>query len=119
MSGNCETGIRRIAKAPAIVMTIAMTMARRGRSTKTDEIMARRFRPPSVRRQGWRWRRGRRRYRLAGAPALQALVDHQLACLQTVDHRGNGRRRLAELDRPALRLVVGADHIDIIALLIR
>ena len=39
MSGNCATGMRVSASAPAIEMMIAMTMARRGRSTKTEEIM--------------------------------------------------------------------------------
>ena len=40
MSGNCATGMRSIDSAPAIVITIAMTIARRGRSTKTEEIIA-------------------------------------------------------------------------------
>ena len=39
MSGNCATGMRSIASAPASVITIAMTMASRGRSTKTEEII--------------------------------------------------------------------------------
>jgi len=39
MSGNCATGMRRSASAPAIVMTNAMTIASRGRSTKTAEII--------------------------------------------------------------------------------
>ena len=39
MSGNCATGMRNIASAPAMVITIAMTIASRGRSTKTEEIM--------------------------------------------------------------------------------
>ncbi len=38
MSGNCATGICVSASRPAIVMTKAITIARRGRSTKTEEI---------------------------------------------------------------------------------
>jgi hypothetical protein len=38
MSGNCATGMRVSARAPAIVMTSAMTTASRGRSTKIAEI---------------------------------------------------------------------------------
>ncbi len=41
MSGNCATGMRVIASAPAMVMTIAMTIASRGRRMKTEEIIAR------------------------------------------------------------------------------
>src|SRR6185312_6470341 len=47
MSGNCATGMRVSAMAPAMVMTMAMTMARRGRRIKTAEIIARR--PPQPR----------------------------------------------------------------------
>src|SRR5438876_7664778 len=39
MSGNCATGIAEMAMIPARVMTIAMTKARRGRSTKMADIM--------------------------------------------------------------------------------
>jgi len=39
IESNCATGICKSASAPAIVMTKAITMAKRGRSTKTDEIM--------------------------------------------------------------------------------
>ena len=39
MSGNWATGMRSMASAPAMVMMIAMTTARRGRLTKTAEIM--------------------------------------------------------------------------------
>ena len=38
MSGNCAKGMRSSESDPAIVMMIAMTIANRGRSTKTDEI---------------------------------------------------------------------------------
>src|SRR5690242_16190354 len=39
MSGNCDTGIRMIASAPASVITIAITIASRGRSTNIPEII--------------------------------------------------------------------------------
>src|SRR5450432_795393 len=38
MSGNCATGSAKMAMIPASVMTIAMTKASRGRSTKMAEI---------------------------------------------------------------------------------
>src|SRR5271156_1344179 len=40
ISGYCATGIARKANAPAIVVTMAMTIARRGRSTKIADNMA-------------------------------------------------------------------------------
>ena len=39
MSGSCATGMRSIDSAPASVMTIAMTIASRGRRMKTAEII--------------------------------------------------------------------------------
>src|SRR4051794_10148234 len=39
MSGNCATGMRSMPIRPAIAVTMAMTIARRGRSTKTAEII--------------------------------------------------------------------------------
>ena len=39
MSGNCATGMRVSAIAPAIVITMAMTMASRGRLMKVAEII--------------------------------------------------------------------------------
>src|SRR6202021_815097 len=89
MSGNCATGICKSASAPAMVMTNAITIASRGRSTKTAEIMG--FCPPA-------WPRRRR---------------------EPLDHRGYRRGRLPELDPAQLGLVVGADREDIIALLVR
>ena len=41
ISGNCATGMRSNEIKPAIVVRIAMTMANRGRSTNSFEIMAR------------------------------------------------------------------------------
>src|SRR5690348_5140731 len=40
MSGYCASGIATSAIAPAITVTMAMTMARRGRSTKIDDSIA-------------------------------------------------------------------------------
>jgi len=40
ISGNCATGIWKIAMKPASVMTIDTTKASRGRSMKMPEIMA-------------------------------------------------------------------------------
>ena len=39
MSGNCAIGIAESAIRPASVMTIEMTMAKRGRSMKMPEII--------------------------------------------------------------------------------
>jgi hypothetical protein len=39
MSGNCATGMRVMASAPAIVVTMAITTASRGRRMKTAEII--------------------------------------------------------------------------------
>jgi len=41
MSGNCAIGIVVIAMTPAMVMTIAMTIASRGRSMKMAESIRR------------------------------------------------------------------------------
>ena len=89
MSGNCATGMRVIASRPASVITIAMTIARRGRSTKTDEIIGR---PAGGERAGdvARSCRPRRRGGVAAGPgettgrlhALQSLDDDQLPLLQ-------------------------------------
>src|SRR6478735_9129404 len=109
MSGNCATGIVSNASAPAMVMTNAITIARRGRSTKTAEIMG--SCPPV-------WPRGPGRYRLARTHPLQALDDHLVAQREPVDHRGYCGGRLPELDPALLGLVVRADREDIIALLV-
>src|SRR6185437_5711207 len=130
MSGNCATGMRVIAIAPAMVMTMAMTMARRGRAMKTLEIMT-----PSSPSGAllWRCRLARRRpagrrglarrrcgrHRLSRPHALNAVDDHRVALVEAVGDDRHGRRRLAELDALLLCLVVAIDGIDIVALLIR
>ncbi len=114
MSGNCATGMRSIDSTPASVMTMAMTIASRGRSTKTPEITRvrpRRCRPSSSLRRP-RAEAGHRRGwagadQGAGAHALQALDDHPLALLQPGGHRGDGGRGLAERDAALLHLVLG------------
>src|SRR4051794_4297168 len=106
MSGNWATGMRRIDSTPASVIRMAMTMASRGRSTKTAEItvlLSRRFR-----RRRWRGR-GTRRHLDAGAHALDAFQYHHLAVLQAVHDDGGCRRRLAELDAALLDLVLCVD----------
>src|ERR1700736_5188454 len=130
MSGNCATGMRVSAIAPAMVMTTAMTMARRGRVMNTPEIMrrspaagARRRRGRAAGRRrtaggGARRAGGRRldaggagRDRLARTHALDALDDDAFAFTQSVGHCRQRRRGLAELNAALLRLVVAVDDI--------
>src|SRR6516164_538161 len=100
MSGNCATGIRVSAISPAIVMTSAMTTARRGRSTKIAEIT----RLPPGRR--WWWARRPWRDDLTGADTLHALGNNQLAFIEAARYDRGLRRRLAEVDAPHLRPVL-------------
>ena len=91
---------------PAMVMTMAMTMARRGRSTKTAEIM----RPGSagMRRGGGQSRGGGAGHHLhAGAHALYALGDHGLPLRQAADDGGEAWGGLAELHARLLGVVLG------------
>src|SRR6516225_12021755 len=112
MSGNWATGMRVSAISPAIVMTRAMTTARRGRSTKIAEIT----RLPPGRR---RWRAGRpRRDDLTGADTLHALGNDQFSVAHTAYDDGGRGRRLAELYAAHLRPVLRIDDIDKISLLI-
>src|SRR3981189_1930098 len=53
IAGNCATGIFAAASAPAMEIMNAMTIARRGRSTKTAEIMG--FCPPAERHRRAFW----------------------------------------------------------------
>src|SRR6188472_730563 len=93
------------ANAPAIVVTIAMTMARRGRSTKTDESMdstllhALRQRPRS--------------YRRAGTDPLQTLHDDRLTSGQARGDHHIGAVLAGRLDAPDRGLAVLHDeHVD-------
>ena len=70
ISGYCAIGMEYSANAPAIVVTIAMTMARRGRSTKIDESME------STLLHALRQRT--RLHRRAGTDPLQTLHDDRL-----------------------------------------
>src|SRR5215218_5548093 len=112
MSGNCATGICSSEIAPAITVTTAMTTARRGRSTKTLEIMAlARLRGDGA-GGGQVTSRRSRRHDGAGTRPLRALRDDQRSRFEpTVDH-GLARRSAAEPDPPLLDLVALADHED-------
>lgn len=57
--------------------------------------------------------------RLPRPDALQALDDNVIALTYSADHRGDRRCRLAKLNAPLLGFVVGADHIEVVALLVR
>src|ERR1051326_6995773 len=116
MSGNCATGMRVIAMAPAMVMT----MARRGRAMKTLEIMAPSSPSGALGRRCRLARRGaagrgrlaRRRcgcHRLSRTHALDAVDDHRVALVEAIGDDRHGRGRLAELDALLLRLVVAVD----------
>src|SRR5713226_3035067 len=116
ISGNCATGMCVAASAPAMEMTNAMTIARRGRSTKTAEIMG--FCPPAGRhRRAFGCDRHRRppscwirsAYSLAPTHALQCFGDHLVAQLKPVDDGGNCRGGLPELYAAFFFLVYG-DH---------
>ena len=89
MSGYCATGIASSEIRPAIAVTIAMTIASRGRSTKTAEIIAqRRSRVGAGTGDGEDRRPGRN--------ALHALHDHLLAAVEPAlddDVRARPRRR--------------------------
>src|SRR5215218_10414572 len=109
MSGNCATGICSSDIAPAITVTMAMTMARRGRSTKTFDIMA----SPRLRwvRAGGGQVAGRsRRNDGAGPCPLRALRDDQRPRLEPALDHGLAGRPAAEPDPPLLDLVAFADH---------
>ena len=98
MSGYWATGIARYAKAPAIVVTIAMTIARRGRSTKIAENIA--SAPVGRRRQR------RRLHRHVAAHSLDPLDDHLFAAGQALLHDDAGPARTGGLDPADRRLAV-------------
>src|SRR5580658_9063925 len=89
MSGSCATGMRSIDSTPASVMTIAMTIASRGRRIKTAEIIGSRL------GVGQR-RAGRpRRHHQTGPHPLDAVQHDHLALGQATENRHRNRRRLA------------------------
>src|ERR1700751_162063 len=78
ISGYCPIGIEYSASAPAIVVTMAMTMASRGRSTKTED---------SIKLASDRLRHRACSHRYSGTDPLQAVHDDLLAAGQPgVDH---------------------------------
>src|SRR5439155_20733997 len=116
MSGNCATGMRNSDRTPASVIRTAMTIASRGRSTKTAEIMRLLSRRPG---RGGRRRGGAGYHLYAGSDPLDAVPDHHFAFAET---RHDDRRRwcgLAEPDTPLLHLVLAVDDVDVLALLVR
>src|SRR6476659_3824171 len=78
ISGYCAIGIEYSASAPAIVVTMAMTMASRGRSTKTED---------SIKLASDRLRHWACSHRYSGTDPLQAVHDDLLAAGQpSVNH---------------------------------
>src|SRR4051794_8055436 len=85
MSGYCAIGMTNSESSPAIVATMAMTVASRGRSMKIAENIA----PSALAR--WRWRRSGE----DGCPGTQAfhtLHNHLLAALEALLHDCVGSR---------------------------
>src|ERR1700722_9287887 len=107
--------MRSSASAPARASRMAITPGSLGRSTKTAEIMLRLIR--ALRRGWWAGRAGTDLD--AGSNALDAIGDDHLAVFQPTRDHGGGWRRLSQLDAALLDLVAGADHIDVIPLLVR
>src|SRR5260221_1828700 len=117
MSGNWATGIAEMAMSPARVMTIAMTKASRGRSTKMAEIMrsaSRAGRALAGLTGGVNWRA------LRGLPGdlndlarpylLHAVDDDLLALLDAVLDDDVGALGRPGGDPALLDLVIGAHH---------
>ena len=115
MSGNCDNGMRSNDSTPAIVNRKAITIASLGRSTKTAEIMLRLARSLGC----GRWWAGRSGTDLnAWANALDAVGDDHFAVFQPAGNNGGGWRGLSQLNPALLDFVVGADHVDVVALLV-
>src|SRR5260370_11273328 len=117
MSGNWATGIAEMAMSPARVMTIAMTRARRGRSTKMAGIM--RSAPGAGLGLaglpwGGRWRVSRGLpgdlHDLAGPHLLHAVDDDLLALLDAVLDDDVGALGRPGRDPALLDLVIGSHH---------
>src|SRR3954453_9500620 len=97
MSGNCAIGIVSIDSSPAIAVTTAMTMARRGRSTKIAENM---------RLSAQRLFDGHRFDRSTGAQALSAANHDQLAAGEALRNDNRRAYRLADLYTLDRRFIV-------------
>src|SRR4051794_12421146 len=90
MSGDCATGVTKMDRMPAIAVTIAMTAASRGRSTKTLESTG--SAPACCRRNRTRGDRGAR------AQAFHSLYDHLFAAGETAIENRVGTLFAADLD---------------------
>src|SRR5580693_41890 len=105
MSGYCATGMANSASRPAIVVTIAMTIANRGRSTKMAESMTSALveRGPD---------RGRA-HRCARPHALEPLDDDVLAAVEPLIDDDAGAGLAAGLDALDHRFAVfDHEHVD-------
>src|SRR5689334_8396747 len=104
ISGYCAIGIEYSANAPAIVVTMAMTMASRGRSTKTED---------SIELTSYRLRHRACSHRHSGTDPLQAVHDDLLAAGQpSLNHdvRAVFGARLDALDDGLA--ILDDEHID-------
>src|SRR5262249_24917340 len=110
ISGSCATGIRVSAKRPPRAMTIAITIARRGRSMKTEETM---FSAPA--HDG---RDGRRGHRRVGSRLLDPIHDDLLSFRQAVGNAGLFRSHFAEAHAALAGNILIIHHIHIAALLV-
>src|SRR4051812_39508077 len=117
MSGNCASGMRVRAIAPASVVMIAMTIARRGLRMKTAEITLRA--EPSSTGAGRSGRgSGAGAHRRPIPHALEALDDDGLAGREAFHHGRAVGRRLPEPDAALGGDVVLVHDEDGIALLV-
>src|SRR5277367_2720807 len=102
ISGNCATGIWKIAKRPARVMTIETTKARRGRSMKMPDIMAPGLAADLGRQHGLL-------HDLSRPHLLDAVDDHLVAFAHAGGHDDVGADVGAGLHAPLLDLVLVGD----------
>src|SRR6476659_4949318 len=103
ISGYCAIGIEYSANAPAIVVTMAMTMASRGRSTKTEESIE--STPQCLRHRACS-------HRYSGTDPLQAVHDDLLAAGQARVNHDIRAALGAGLDALDVGLAVDDEHID-------
>src|SRR5690349_5903840 len=109
MSGYCASGMTSSDTSPAIVVTRAMTIASRGRSTKIAESIG----LAAVERGGQR----RRLHRRARSQRLRALDDDQFSALQAFGDDDVLAAGAAGLQAPDCRPAV-LDDKDVDALLV-
>src|SRR5690242_310091 len=106
MSGNCAIGIDATAMAPASVITIAITIANRGRSMKIAENMS------SVLRGEVR------RHDLAGMDLLYSLDNDKLALFKALGRNDVTTLLNACRDSPLLHFFIRTDNHHVVAGLI-